>query len=107
MRLYSEKSEDPYGLAKPAVEIQFTTSDNVTHTLTIGKSEGTTFYAVADGRVNDVFRLSSSVVKSIRPTPESLKGEEKLDAEKISSSFKPESGTAEQIPYEAVPVEGG
>ena len=108
MRLYSEKSEeDPYGLAKPVAEIQFTTSDNVSHTLTIGKSEGTTFYAVADGRINDVFRLSSSVVKSIRPTPQSLKGEEKVEAEKISSSFKPESGTAEKIPYEAKPAEGG
>jgi hypothetical protein len=63
---------DPWGLMSPTAEIEFTTSDNVTHRLLVGRQEGSTFYAVADGRSDDVFKVSKTTVDGLLPTPDSL-----------------------------------
>lgn len=66
--------DDPYGFKNPTLEIDFTTSDNVNHTLIIGNADGTTSYAMADGRTDDVFKISNTTLTSIRPTPDQLEG---------------------------------
>lgn len=93
--------EDPYGFSSPTLEIKFTTTDNVTHTLTVGKLEGTISYAYADGRIQDVFRLSNTSISDIRPSPQSLKGEPK--ANQLSNN-ETEVDQIKEIPVDIQPV---
>ena len=68
-----QNPEDPYGFVAPTFEITFTTSDNVTHRLTVGKKEGTVYYAFADGKTMDVFKVSETTISSITPAADALK----------------------------------
>lgn len=63
---------DPWGLMNPVADVEFTTSDNVPHSLVVGRQEGSTYYAVADGRFNDVFKVSKPTVDGLLPSAESL-----------------------------------
>jgi hypothetical protein len=92
--------EDPYGFAAPTLEIQFTTSDNVTHSIIVGKAEGTTSYAYADGRTDDLFKLSNTMIATIRPTVEQLAGH--VNAQPVGAGAKPVQ--APSSPAHAVPA---
>ncbi len=63
---------DPYGLMEPLAVIQFTTTDNVTHTLHVGRLESSAYYCAADGNLGDVFKVSNTTINAIRAEPESL-----------------------------------
>lgn len=67
---------DPYGILHPTIEVEFTTSDGVSHALRIGRKEGTSYYAATEDDMNDIFRISMSVVDTLRPTPEMLAPDE-------------------------------
>jgi hypothetical protein len=96
--------QDPYGLLSPTTEVSFTTSDNVTHTLTVGRLEGTVYYAIADGNMSDVFKLSNTVVNGVRPSAEQLKGAP--NAAQISG-VQPETGNLVRGPGNVMPVQPG
>jgi hypothetical protein len=68
-----QNPEDPYGFMSPTFEITFTTSDNVTHSLIVGKKEGTVYYAFADGKTMDVFKISETTISTITPAADALK----------------------------------
>lgn len=69
---YGEEDDDPYGLNNPSRVILFTTAENVSHTLTVGKKDGSTYYATVNEYPTDVFRVSSAVIDKISPEPASL-----------------------------------
>jgi hypothetical protein len=82
-----QNPEDPYGFKTPTFEIRLTTSDNVTHTLTVGKNEGIIYYAIVDGKTQDVFKVSETTMNTITPAADALKPE----PEEQASTAQPES----------------
>ncbi|MFH1676715.1 MAG: DUF4340 domain-containing protein, partial [bacterium] len=75
---------DPWGLLNPTITLEFTTSDGKTQKLYIGREEGTTFYAATDANMNDIFKLSSTIVEGISPDPSTLvKSDESADTSAI------------------------
>jgi hypothetical protein len=69
---YGETDEDPYGMNNPTRIIQFTTNDNKTCILTLGKKDGSTYYATVSDYPGDIFRVSDSVINTICPPPANL-----------------------------------
>jgi hypothetical protein len=72
---------DPYGILAPTVEIEFTTADNVTGKLVVGRLEGTTYYAATSDDLNDVFKVSMNVIDNLRPLPSTLAPEAATEGE--------------------------
>jgi len=71
---------DPYGFRSFTGIVEFTTADNVTHTINFGKLQGTTYSTAIDGRLNDVIRISGTTVDSILIDPADLApGEESTE----------------------------
>lgn len=66
---YGEEDDDPYGILNPTRVIEFTTSDNTTYSLILGKKDGSTYYAIVDEYPADVFRVSDTVINKISPEP--------------------------------------
>ncbi len=70
---------DPWGMFNPNVVVTYTTVDGETHEITVGRVEGTTYYAYEGVDIMDAFRISKTYVDNISPDPAMLApGEEDL-----------------------------
>ncbi|MCX6645817.1 MAG: DUF4340 domain-containing protein [bacterium] len=95
------ENNDPYGLVNPTGIIQFTTADAKSYTLTLGKKDGSTYYASVNEYPNDVFRVSDTVINTIALAPANLApGAESTNGSAVSGEQNLSTSEGEQIPQE-------
>jgi len=100
---YGTEDADPYGIINPAEVIQFTTADAKSYTLTLGKKDGSTYYAMINEYPNDIFRVSDSVINKIVLSPAGIApGPESTSGSTVSGEQNLSTSEGEQIPQEVL-----
>jgi hypothetical protein len=97
---------DPYKLTTPNVVISFQTADNVTHTLIVGRLQGSTYFCALADNLSDVFRISKTTIDALTVGPSGFAPTELPEGtQRISDDLVQQGGELEEMPVTITPVE--
>lgn len=96
---------DPYKLTTPNAVISFTTADNVSKTLIVGRLQGSTYYCALEENPGDVFRVSKTTIDALTIGREGLAPTELPEGTQQLSDDVVDVGELEEADPTILPVE--
>jgi len=96
---------DPYKLTTPNVVISFETADNVSHTLIVGRLQGSTYFCALSNNMGDAFRISKTTIDILTAGPVGLAPTQLPEGTQMISDDLVQSSELEEMPVTITPIE--